>query len=153
MRDLNSGEVLAETLNAKLGLDLDACAALAQRVFAANLTGLPPLGFPEQHLQGEITIDRFRLRCLLRPRGPPRAGAGLPRDFRAPFRSLPGLRRLFLFLPDSFPADSDGASAVWRENFIRTYLEHDIPQLSSRVASASTARRSPAISTCLSISC
>ena len=42
--------------------------------------------------------------------------------------------------PDSFLAESDEASAVWRENFIRTYLERDIPQLGPRVP-AETLRR------------
>ena len=42
--------------------------------------------------------------------------------------------------PDSFLADSDKASAIWRENFIRTYLERDIPQLGPRVP-AETLRR------------
>ena len=35
--------------------------------------------------------------------------------------------------PDSFLASTDPASAIWRENFIRTYLERDIPQLGPRV--------------------
>ncbi len=42
--------------------------------------------------------------------------------------------------PDSFLAESDDASVVWRENFIRTYLERDIPQLGPRVP-AETLRR------------
>ncbi len=42
--------------------------------------------------------------------------------------------------PDSFLADTDKASAIWRENFIRTYLERDIPQLGPRVP-AETLRR------------
>jgi uncharacterized protein len=42
--------------------------------------------------------------------------------------------------PDSFLADSDEASAIWRESFIRTYLERDIPQLGPRVP-AETLRR------------
>ncbi|MCC5873195.1 MAG: ATP-binding protein [Gammaproteobacteria bacterium] len=42
--------------------------------------------------------------------------------------------------PDSFLAASDDASAVWRENFIRTYLERDIPQLGPRIP-AETLRR------------
>jgi predicted AAA+ superfamily ATPase len=42
--------------------------------------------------------------------------------------------------PDSFLTESDRASAVWRENFIRTYLERDIPQLGPRVP-AETLRR------------
>jgi len=42
--------------------------------------------------------------------------------------------------PDSFLAASDEASAIWRENFIRTYLERDIPQLGPRIP-AETLRR------------
>ncbi len=42
--------------------------------------------------------------------------------------------------PDSFLADSDEASMVWRENFVRTYLERDVPQLGPRVP-AETLRR------------
>ena len=42
--------------------------------------------------------------------------------------------------PDSFLAQNDRASVVWRENFIRTYLERDIPQLGPRVP-AETLRR------------
>nr|WP_196799482.1 ATP-binding protein [Verrucomicrobium sp. 3C] len=42
--------------------------------------------------------------------------------------------------PDSYLAASDEASAVWRENFLRTYLERDIPQLGPRIP-AETLRR------------
>ena len=42
--------------------------------------------------------------------------------------------------PDSFLARNDEASAVWREAFIRTYLERDIPQLGPRIP-AETLRR------------
>ena len=42
--------------------------------------------------------------------------------------------------PDSFLAESDEASGIWRENFVRTYLERDIPQLGPRVP-AETLRR------------
>ena len=42
--------------------------------------------------------------------------------------------------PDSFLAASDQASALWRENFIRTYLERDVPQLGPRIP-AETLRR------------
>jgi hypothetical protein len=42
--------------------------------------------------------------------------------------------------PNSFLAKTDGASALWRENFIRTYLERDIPQLGPRIP-AETLRR------------
>lgn len=42
--------------------------------------------------------------------------------------------------PDSFQASSDARSLDWRENFIRTYLERDVPQLGPRIA-AETLRR------------
>jgi predicted AAA+ superfamily ATPase len=42
--------------------------------------------------------------------------------------------------PPSFLAASDAASALWRESFIRTYLERDIPQLGPRIP-AETLRR------------
>ena len=38
--------------------------------------------------------------------------------------------------PRSFLAASDSASSAWRENFIRTFLEKDIPQLGIRVPAA-----------------
>ncbi len=43
-------------------------------------------------------------------------------------------------LPDSFLATSERKSLLWRENFIRTYLERDIPQLGVRTP-AETLRR------------
>lgn len=42
--------------------------------------------------------------------------------------------------PDSFLAQSEAQSFRWRQDFIRTYLERDIPQLGPRVA-AETLRR------------
>ncbi len=42
--------------------------------------------------------------------------------------------------PPSFVAESDAASLEWRRNFIRTYLERDIPQLGPRIP-AETLRR------------
>ena len=42
--------------------------------------------------------------------------------------------------PDSFQARSDGASIVWREDFLRTCLERDIPALGPRIP-ATTLRR------------
>lgn len=42
--------------------------------------------------------------------------------------------------PDSFLADDDRQSSLWRGNFIRTYLERDIPQLGPRIP-AETLRR------------
>jgi predicted AAA+ superfamily ATPase len=43
-------------------------------------------------------------------------------------------------LPKAFLADSDADSIEWRENFIRTFLERDIPQLGINIA-AETLRR------------
>lgn len=42
--------------------------------------------------------------------------------------------------PDSFEAESDSGSLLWRENFVKTYLERDIPQLGPRIP-AETLRR------------
>lgn len=42
--------------------------------------------------------------------------------------------------PDSYLAKNDGASFQWRSNFIRTYLERDIPQFGPRIP-AETMRR------------
>ncbi len=42
--------------------------------------------------------------------------------------------------PDSFLATNDKDSMRWRENFIRTYLERDVPQLGARI-NAVTLRR------------
>ena len=42
--------------------------------------------------------------------------------------------------PRSFLADTDGHSATWRENFITTYLERDIPHFGPRIP-AETLRR------------
>ena len=42
--------------------------------------------------------------------------------------------------PDSFLAESDDASFVWRQNFIRTYLEQDIPSLGFNVTTQTIQR-------------
>jgi uncharacterized protein len=42
--------------------------------------------------------------------------------------------------PKSFLAETDKLSLIWRDNFIRTYLERDIPQLGPRIP-AETLRR------------
>ena len=42
--------------------------------------------------------------------------------------------------PDSFLAADDAASVLWRDSFIKTYLERDIPQLGPRIP-AETLRR------------
>jgi predicted AAA+ superfamily ATPase len=35
--------------------------------------------------------------------------------------------------PDSYLADNDSFSAIWRDNFIRTFIERDIPQLGFQI--------------------
>ena len=42
--------------------------------------------------------------------------------------------------PDSFLAPSDRASQIWRQDFIRTYLERDIPMLGPRIPSETLRR-------------
>ncbi len=42
--------------------------------------------------------------------------------------------------PPSYLADSDNTSLIWREAFIRTYLERDLPQLGVRVPAAQLRR-------------
>ncbi len=42
--------------------------------------------------------------------------------------------------PKSFLSKSETASSEWRENYIRTFLERDIPQLGFRIASESIGR-------------
>ncbi len=55
---------------------------------------------------------------------------------------VPTYERLWLRggFPDSFLAPSDAQSRRWREDFLRSYLERDIPQFGPRVA-AETLRR------------
>lgn len=54
----------------------------------------------------------------------------------------PDLDRLWIRggFPGAFLAPTDADSAAWREDFIRTYLERDVPQFGSRVP-AETLRR------------
>lgn len=42
--------------------------------------------------------------------------------------------------PDSFLAADDADSFVWRENFIRTYLERDVPQFGPRIPATTLER-------------
>ena len=42
--------------------------------------------------------------------------------------------------PDSYAATDDHTSYIWRQNFIRTYLERDIPQLGPRIPAATLMR-------------
>jgi len=59
-----------------------------------------------------------------------------------PLRHTNALQQLWLRggFPDSYLATSDELSLRWRQNFIRTYLERDIPQLGPRIP-AETLRR------------
>lgn len=52
------------------------------------------------------------------------------------------VRRLWVRggFPDSFLAPDDGRSHTWREAFLRTYLERDIPQLGPRIPSETLRR-------------
>lgn len=52
------------------------------------------------------------------------------------------LERLWIqgSFPRSYLADSEDDSAVWRENFVRTFLERDIPQLGLRIPSTTLRR-------------
>lgn len=52
------------------------------------------------------------------------------------------LRRLWLRggFPDSYLAPTDDASSEWREAFVRTYLERDLPGLGFRLPAASMGR-------------
>ena len=42
--------------------------------------------------------------------------------------------------PDSYLAPNSDLSARWRENFIKTFLERDIPQLNFRIPSENLRR-------------
>lgn len=42
--------------------------------------------------------------------------------------------------PESFLAENDSQSLLWRQDFIRTYLERDIPQLGPRIPAATLQR-------------
>ncbi len=42
--------------------------------------------------------------------------------------------------PESFLAETNATSLTWRENFIRTYLERDIPQLGPRIPATTLLR-------------
>lgn len=65
-----------------------------------------------------------------------------PFDASEVVRSAPDMNRHWLRggFPDSYLAEDDRASAEWREGFIRTYLERDIPQFGGRMP-AETVRR------------
>ena len=90
-------------------------------------------------LLGSASVD------LLRQSGESLAGRAAYEEL-GPFDALEidpaGVDRLWLRggFPDSFLAVSDRASARWRSDFVRTYLERDIPMLGPRIP-AETLRR------------
>ena len=90
-------------------------------------------------LLGSASVD------LLRQSGESLAGRVAYEEL-GPFDALEidpaGVDRLWLRggFPDSFLAVSDRASARWRSDFVRTYLERDIPMLGPRIP-AETLRR------------
>ena len=57
-----------------------------------------------------------------------------------PSHDSPDLLWLRGGFPDSFTAPGDARSLRWRQNFIRTYLERDIPQFGPRIAAATLRR-------------
>jgi uncharacterized protein len=63
---------------------------------------------------------------------------------RAPALEVPPDDALRLWIrggfPESFLAADDGASLRWRQQFITTYLERDIPQLGPRIATETLRR-------------
>jgi predicted AAA+ superfamily ATPase len=61
-------------------------------------------------------------------------------ELPAPEAAVPGALWLRGGFPDSYLARSDAASLRWRQQFITTYLERDIPQLGPRIP-AQTLRR------------
>ncbi len=90
---------------------------------------LPPITAPEWLASPEAAAHRSRAAAG------PAAAVLTPLDQRA-------LDRLWLRggFPESLLASSNARSLRWRQDFIRTYLERDIPQLGPRIA-AETLRR------------
>jgi predicted AAA+ superfamily ATPase len=64
------------------------------------------------------------------------------REFEAGDETDETLRRLWTRggFPDSFLATTDARSLVWRQDFIRTYLERDIPHFAARIPAATLSR-------------
>ncbi len=65
-------------------------------------------------------------------------GIEIPLSFPLHFTAMPGIRTLWVRggFPDSFLAASHTDSLIFRQNFIRTYLERDVPQLGFRIPAA-----------------
>ncbi len=90
-------------------------------------------------LIGSASLDRFRQSGESLAGRVANVELGPLRDFEV----ASGARRMLWIrggFPDSLLADGDGASVQWRENFIRTYLERDVPQFGPRLP-AETLRR------------
>jgi predicted AAA+ superfamily ATPase len=111
---------------------------------------------PELFATLRVLVDRpeTRLRFLVLGSASPQLVRGASESLagRVEFVELTGFdiaevgasawRELWLRggFPRSFLADSDADSLVWRENFIRTFLERDIPQFGIGVAPAAMRR-------------
>ncbi len=105
------------------------------------LRGLIDAGRREGRAAGQFLLLGSASIDLLRQSGESLAG-------RIAYLELAGLtgadtvERLWIRggFPDSYLAQDDAGSLIWRENYIRTYLERDIPQLGPRIP-AETLRR------------
>jgi predicted AAA+ superfamily ATPase len=109
-----------------------------------NLRGLIDQGRREGRRTGRFLLLGSASMDLLRQSGESLAGriAYLELGPISPREYPGGMDRLWLRggFPDSLLAPDDGASLRWRGDFIRTYLERDIPQMGPRIA-AETLRR------------
>lgn len=109
-----------------------------------NLRGLIDQGRREGRRTGRFLLLGSASMDLLRQSGESLAGriAYLELGPISPREYPGGMDRLWLRggFPDSLLAADDGASLRWRGDFIRTYLERDIPQMGPRIA-AETLRR------------
>lgn len=109
-----------------------------------NLRGLIDRGRREGRRTGQFLLLGSASMDLLRQSGESLAGRIAYREL-GPINVLeaPDLREVLWVrggFPDSLLAPDDTASLRWRTNFIRTYLERDIPQFGPRIA-AETLRR------------
>lgn len=109
-----------------------------------SLRGLIDQGRREGRRTGRFLLLGSASMDLLRQSGESLAGriAYLELGPISPVEYPGGMDRLWLRggFPDSLLAPDDGASLRWRADFIRTYLERDIPQMGPRIA-AETLRR------------
>lgn len=110
-----------------------------------RLRGVIDRGRRQSRGNGRFLLLGSAAMDLLRQSGESLAGRISFLDL-APFDALevapPGMETLWVRggFPRSFLAETDTLSLEWRRDFIRTYLERDIPQFGSRIA-AETLRR------------